>query len=150
MSGATLQLSGASICSGDIPADVRPYVNNVAQSATPIAPPVRAVVVFIPEAVPTLSRGTEPKIALWFGELKSAHPRPDNIKGMTMRGIDESRLRDARKNWAITMRPEPTVQRGRDPRRSDNQPAKGATRTIMTELAMMIQPICDGEKWRMF
>src|SRR5215467_13901879 len=145
ISGATLQLSGASICCGDIPAEVSPYVNNVAQRATPIAAPVRAVVVFIPEAVPTLFRGTEPKIALWFGELKSAHPRPDNIKGMTMRGINESRLRDARKNCAITIRPEPAVQSGRDPSRSDNQPAKGATSTIMTELAMMIQPICEGE-----
>ena len=128
-----------------MPAAARPYVNKVAQSATPIAPPVRAVVVFIPEAVPTLSRGTEPKIALWFGELKSAHPRPDNIKGTTMRGIDESTLSDARKNCEITIRLEPSVQRGRDPSRSDNQPAKGATRTIITELAMMIQPICDGE-----
>src|SRR5215831_10445417 len=99
----------------------------------------------MPDAVPNLSRGTEPKIALWFGELKSAHPRPDNISGTTMRGIDESRPREARKNCEITIRLEPAVHSGRDPSRSDNQPAKGATRTIMTELAMMIQPICEGE-----
>ena len=67
-----------------------------------------------------------------------------------MRGIEEFKPSDAMKNCAITIRPEPTVQRSREPKRSDIQPAMGATMTITTEPAIMIQPICDGEKWRMF
>src|SRR5262249_38291242 len=125
-------------------------VNSVAESATPIAPPVRAVVVFIPEAVPSLSLGTEPKIALWFGELKKAQPSPESIKGKIMRGIVESRPSEAIKNCAMTIRREPNVQSRREPKRSDNQPATGANMTMTTEPVIMIQPICEGEKWRMF
>ena len=115
-----------------------------------MAPPVRAAVVFMPDAVPTLSRGTDPKIALWFGELNTAQPSPIRIKGKIMREIEESRPNEAIKNCPMTITTEPTVQRRRDPKRSDNQPAMGATITITTEFAMMIQPICEGEKWRMF
>ena len=111
-----------------------------------MAPPVRAAVVFIPDAVPTLSLATDPKIALWFGELKIAQPRPESINGRMIRGTEESGPNDAMKNCATTIRAEPTVQRRRDPKRSDIQPAIGATMTITTEPAIMIQPICDGEK----
>ena len=107
---------------------------------------MRAVVVFIPEAVPSLSLGTEPKIALWFGELKKAQPSPESIKGKMMRGIEECRPNEAIKNCAATIKLEPTVHRRREPRRSDNQPATGAHMTITMEPAIMIQPICDGEK----
>lgn len=150
ISGAAPQLCGDSICIDDRPAAVRAYVNKVAETATPIAPPVRAAVVFIPDALPTLSLGTEPKIALWFGELKIAQPRPESIRGRMMRGMEESKPNEAMKNCAITIRPEPTVQRSREPSRSDIQPAMGATITMMTEPAIIIQPICEGEKWRMF
>jgi len=115
-----------------------------------MAPPVRAVVVFIPEAVPTLSLGTDPKIAIWFGELKIAKPRTERIRGKMIRGIEESSPKEAMKNCAITIKAEPAVHSRREPIRSDNQPAIGATMMMMTELAIRIQPICDGEKWRMF
>ena len=73
-------------------------MNKVAETATPIAPPVRAAVVFIPDAVPTLSLGTDPRIALWFGELKIAQPRPESISGRMIRGTEESGPNDAMKN----------------------------------------------------
>ena len=113
-----------------------------------MAPPVRAVVVFIPDAVPTLSRGTEPRIALWFGELNIAQPKPIRSNGKMIRGTDASTDKEAMKNWPMTMIPEPMVQSRREPMRSDNQPARGATMTITTELAMIIQPICVGENRR--
>src|SRR5437870_10797235 len=113
-----------------------------------MAPPVRAVVVFIPEAVPTLSLGTDPKIALWFGELKIAQPRPERTRGKMIRGIEESSPKEAMKNCATTIKAEPAVHSRREPIRSDNQPAIVATMTITTELAIRIQPICDGTKWR--
>src|SRR4029453_4910062 len=98
-------------------------VNKVAATATPIAPPVRAAVGFIPDAPPTLPLGTEAKIALWFGELKIAQPRPESISGRIMRGIEESRPKEAMKNCAITIKEEPTVQRRRGPKRWDTTPA---------------------------
>src|SRR5262249_15604981 len=125
-------------------------VNRVAETATPIAPPVRAAVVFIPDAVPTLSLGTDPRIALWFGELKIAQPRPESISGRMIRGTEESRPHEAMKNCAITIRAEPTVPVRRDRQRPAIQRAIGAIMTITTEQAVMIQPMCDGEKWRMF
>ena len=121
-------------------------MNKVAESATPMAPPVRAAVVFMPDAVPTLSRGTEPRIALWFGELKIAQPRPISNNGKMSRGIDESIPNDAIKNCQITIKPEPTVQSRREPIRSDSHPAIGATKTMTAELAIKIQPIWVGEK----
>src|SRR5262249_10923762 len=117
---------------------------------TPLGPPVRAAVVFSSDAVAILSLGTDPKIALWFGELKIAQPKPESISGRMIRGTEEFGPSDPMKNCATTIRAEPTVQRRRDPRRSDIQPATGAIITITTEPAIMIQPICDGEKWRMF
>src|SRR5512142_31912 len=120
----------------------------VAETATPMAPPVRAVVVFIPEAVPAFSRGTLPRIALWLGELNIAQPKPESAIGRTIRAMEEVVSRDAMKNWPTTMQAEPAVHRRRDPKRSDNQPAIGAMITITTELAIMIQPISVGEKPR--
>ena len=58
-----------------------------------------------------------------------------------MRGIEESWPNDAMKNCAITIKAEPTVQRRREPKRSDIQPAMGATMTMTTEPAIRIQPI---------
>ncbi len=67
-----------------------------------------------------------------------------------MREIDESIGNEAIKNWPMTMIIDPNVQSRREPRRSESQPAIGATMTMTTELAMMIQPICVGENCRMF
>ena len=75
---------------------------------------------------------------------------PMRAMGKMIRGIDESIPNEAIKNWPMTMTIEPNVQSARDPRRSESHPATGATNTMTTELATMIQPICVGLKWRMF
>jgi len=62
-----------------------------------------------------------------------------------IRQAGESRPSEPMKNCAITIRLEPIVQRSREPRRSESQPASGATSTITSELAMMIQPMWLGE-----
>lgn len=68
-----------------------------------MALPVRAIVVFIAEAVPNLSFGTEPRMALWLGELKIAQPKPVKSRGIMMRGTDESKPNVAIKNWPMTI-----------------------------------------------
>ncbi len=62
-----------------------------------------------------------------------------------MRQIDASIGNEAIKNWPMTMIADPIVQSRREPMRSDNQPAIGATKTMTAELAIIIQPICVGE-----
>src|SRR5690349_5773623 len=109
-----------------------------------MAPPVRAVVEFIPDAVPTFSRGTEPRMALWLGELKIAQPKPVIAIGRTIRATEDASSSEAIKNCPTTMTIDPAVQRRRDPKRSDSHPAIGATTMMTTELAMMIQPIWLG------
>src|SRR4029434_8980403 len=95
----------------------------------------------MPDAVPTLSRGTEPRIALWLGELKMAQPRPISNNGNMMRGIEESTPNDAIKNCPMTIRPEPAVQSRREPIRSDSHPAMGAIKTMTTEFEIKNCPM---------
>ena len=77
VSATALQLCGDSICFWLRPAADKTALKRVADRATPMAPPVRAAVATMPEAEPTRSIGTEPRIALWFGELNSAQPSPE-------------------------------------------------------------------------
>ena len=76
VSATALQLCGNSICFWLKPAADKTALKRVADRATPMAPPVRAAVATMPEAEPTRSIGTAPRIALWFGELTSAQPSP--------------------------------------------------------------------------
>ena len=66
--------------------------------ATPVEPPIRAVVTVIPEAAPALPCGTDPRMALWLGELNMAQPSPISTNGKRIRTTVESRPREAMKN----------------------------------------------------
>ena len=50
----------------------------MAESATPMAPPVRAVVAIMPAAAPIFSWLTAPRIELWLGALNNAQPTPQS------------------------------------------------------------------------
>jgi len=63
-SGAAAQLVGDSICSGVRPLAPNAKVITAPEIAMPIAPPILPVVSVMPEAAPTLSRGTVLMIAL--------------------------------------------------------------------------------------
>ena len=64
---------------------------------------------------PTSSRGTEPRIALWLGELKIAQPKPIKSNGAMMRQIDASMGNEAIKNWPTTMIVDPIGTAGANP-----------------------------------
>src|SRR5580765_7583914 len=125
---------------------VKPKVKRVVESATPQDARRRLVVIAMPAAAPTLSRGADPRIAFWFGVLKMAMPSPESASGRMILGIEALRVREAMKNCPSTITLVPIVQRKREPNRSESRPANGATITITTELAIMIQPILEGEK----
>jgi hypothetical protein len=133
-------------CSSGTPCDDIHRMNKKEETATPITCPTLLIVTVIPEATPSFSRGTEPKMALLFGELKRAHPVPARPRGSTiLRGVAWV-VRVPIANCAAATIEAPTVQRSLEPSLSESHPATGATRTIMTEFVMVMIATLDGEK----
>ena len=73
-------------------------MKSVVESATPQDAPMRPVVIAMPAAAPTLSRGADPRVAFRFVVLKIAIPSPESANGNMILGMEALRVREAMKS----------------------------------------------------
>ena len=110
-------------------------------TAIPSAPPTWRNVFSIPEPTPALSTGTELSAAAVIGVIVVAMPTPPRIiPGRSARSTT-SRAAAARRRAASSRTSVmPAVISQREPSRSDDRPANGATRMISTVIGRKAAP----------
>ena len=109
--------------------------------ATPSEPPTWRMLLMTAEPTPALSTGTEPIAAAVVGAIVIASPTPPTSRPGRIAQNDElaSRVPKRTRETASRVMPAPISQRA--PTRSENLPAIGATRMIITVMGRNVAPV---------
>ncbi len=95
-----------------------------------------------PEATPSRSRGTEPMMALLLGDWNMPIPAPKGISRSMKPIAVVSTLSVAMPKQPPMIINSPIRLMLREPKRSESDPAMGATMPMVSGLAIMIRPTC--------
>ena len=103
------------------------------------------MVATVPDAAPRYFLSTELRMALVFGELNKANPRPVSIKVSTIKTVGVCGFSIASKARPIAVRPIPEEAMKRGSWRSDILPASGENNVITKGWEIIISPADCGE-----